>query len=367
MSELDVLDVLDVSVDDRRALWALTTRHLRSEAHPAVLVACHAIRRGAEHIEVRTRGNRVVVSDDGAALDAELRECITVLRKPDVALLQRLEHLHGTDLLVATATAASAELHGKHGQRLRTINGHVDRAVVDVPSARNVVVLHRPRRLRALERQELQAWLPSPRVSIVVDGKRLGAPSALPRSTVLPHWPVVAGGRLHLGFALDDTVTRLTILARGVWVAQEHLRVRGLPLVAVWDDDTVPTRPGDIVTIARDAIAATGETALHTLASTFSTQPLRIRLRLRSLLMRAPMLVPAFVDVPLFDSERAPFSLPFSALRDQGRLVLGGSGGDVIVDDDARAFLHRTLPLVVVDAVAAPPRRLRFRLQQLLR
>ena len=359
-------DALDVSVDDRRALWALTARHLRSAAHPVVLVVRQAIRRGARHIEVRTRGDSVVVTDDGNDLDRGIVTLIDALQDPHAGRLHALEREHGTDLLVAVATATSATLHARSGQRLTTSHGVVTAAAVGAPASGNVVVLHRSRKLRALELQELRAWLPSPRAIVVVDGKRLGTATTLPATTVLPQSLQFAGGLLQIGFALDDTVTRLTILARGVWVAQEHLRARGLPLVASWDDDTLPVHPLDVVAVGREVVAAVGDAALRTLAARFHDQPTTIRRRVRSLLLRAPRLPAAFFDIPLFDDATGPFAVSFSSLQRRKKLVIGTADGDVIVDDDARAFLQRLLPHSVVNALPRPRRRLGFMLRELL-
>jgi len=364
-----MIEALDVSVDDRRALWALTARHLRSAAHPAVLVVRHAIRRGARRIEVRTRGKQLIVTDDGDDLDVDIADLAIALRDPHVDRLHALERARGTDLLVAIATAASTDVRGRGGARLATINGAVvvEGRARPASTADNVVTIHRPRALRSLERQELRAWLPSPRAEILVDGARLGTPSALPSSTVSPQTMSLPGGRLQLGFALDETVTRLTIHARGVWVAQEQLRARGLPIVAIWDDDRLPVHPIDVVADARDIVAAAGEAALRTLAARFQDQPIAVRRRLRSLLVRAPRLPAAFFDVPLFDNERQPFALTFSSLQQRRRLVIGSVAGDVVVDDEASAFLHRLLPHSVVDAVPPPRRRLAFIVRRLLR
>lgn len=370
---------IDVSVDDKRALWALTTRHLRSAAHPAVLLVRHALRRGARAIEVQTRGDRLIVSDDGIDLKDELAELTMLLSCPDAGALHDLEGQRGTDLLVAVVTAEAASCVGRSGRRLTMVGGEPGAVFdVDVQSAatahganRNVIRLRRPRSLRDAERRELLAWMPATRAEVVVDGRRLhrrsnNNGSMLPATTILPRDVVLESGRLQLGFALDDTVTRVTVLARGTWVAQEHLRIRGLPIVAVWNDDRLPARPFDVVPHARDVVAMATDELLSSLAASFTGLSLAHRRRLRALLVRGEQLPAAFTDVALFDDEDGAFRQSFNQLRQARRLVIGADHGDVVVDDDVSTFLHRTLPTSVVDALPPPRRRLRLVLRRWL-
>ncbi|HEY1101453.1 MAG TPA: hypothetical protein VGF99_21115, partial [Myxococcota bacterium] len=325
----------------------------------------------ARHIEVRTRGDSLVVSDDGDDLDDDLLAVLHALHMPEVAALHRLEQRQGTDLLVALATARRSESIGRRGQRLMTIAGTVDRCPVDVPAARNTIRLERSRNLRRQERAELRAWLPAPRARIVVDGRALRMVPALPATTVLPRTLPYDVGQLQLGFALDDTVTRLTVRARGVWVAQEHLRADGLPIIAVWDDHRLPPTTTDLVGPARHAVQHAGLEAHRALAAAFPTLPLPLRRRLRALLLRPTTLHPAFVDVALFDDDGGPFAVSLATLQQRDRIVVGraddGGGADVVADGDVVTFLERALAGRVVEALPAPTPTWRRRLRVLVR
>jgi len=370
--------MIDVSVDDRRALWALTDRHLRSKAFPAVLLVRHALRRQASVIRISGRGSTLRVEDDGDPIDVDV-ECIeSALAHPSVAALHAVERERGTDLLVAVATAEGASLSGTTRQLL-TVRGTISGTASGLASGgggngprrradtlANVVELRRSRGLRRDERAELLAWLPSPRARVLLDGTVLGTPTRLPPGLLYPRTIHTPNGRGAIGFSLVDSVSRITVLARGVWVAQEQVRARGLPIVAVWDDDSLPPDPASIVATVRGKVMGAADTLLAHLAGDFATLPLALRRRVRGRLLQADQLPDAFVDVPLFDSARGPFSLSLRAIEARGGPWLGERSGDVFVDDDSRAFLHRVLGGRVLDALPPPQRRLGFILRQWL-
>jgi hypothetical protein len=361
--------MIDVSVDDRRALWALTDRHLRSKAFPAVLIVRHALRRHASIIRVSGRGDTLRVEDDGDPIDVDV-ECIeSALARPSVSALHAVERERSTDLLVAVATADEASLWGPE-RHLVTVGGAVSAG--SPPDRRagtlaNVVELQRPRGLRTDERAELRAWLPTPRARVVVDGTAIGTPNRLPPGALYPRTIHTRGGRGAIGFSLVDTVSRITVLARGVWVAQEQVRARGLPIVAIWDDDSLPPDPVSIISGVRGQVMGAADALLANLAGDFSTLPLALRRRVRGRLLLADRLPEAFIDVPLFDSARGPFSLSLGAIEARPGAWLGDRIGDVFVDDDSRAFLHRVLTGRVHDALPPPTRRLGFMVRQWLR
>lgn len=352
-------DALAVSVDDRRALWALTERHRRSETFAAVLLVRDALRRGATTIAVRTRGDRLVVEDDGAAIDDALAEIGAVLASPAVPLLHRLETQRGTDLLVALATAATAEARG-HRTVVVVEQGVLRRrdAAAD-GAARNRVVLARPARLRRAEGDELRAWLPAPRGLVRIDGARLGGAVQLPAGVGFARQVRTGSGHGQIGVVLDDSVSRFTVLARGVWVTREQRRPAHLPLAGVWDSDVVPTTMGPLLGAARSLFDRAGEELMAQLAAELPGLAPRWRRRLRAALLRGATLPPAFEEVPLFDSAHGPLSVSLAALRRRRRVVVGEASGDVFADDDGRAFLRRQLGDIVVEALPPPRRRLR--------
>jgi len=364
-------DALALSVDDRRALWALTERHLRSETFAAVLLVRDALRRGATVIDVRTRGDQLVVEDDGRDLDDVLTEIAAVLDAPAVPALHRLELVRGTDLLVAVATASAAEARGRR-KALALEAGRTQRHGVVDGGPRNRVTVLRPRRLRQAEREELRAWVHRPlsdvRVDggrdavpgadVRIDGKRLGAPPSLPPGVFFARQVRTGSGRGQIGIMLDDTVSRFTVYARGVWVSQEQQRPRDLPLVGLWDSDVVPTEWGPLLASTRSVFARAGEDLVARLALDFDRLGTRWRRRLRRALVRGAALPPAFLNVPLFDSARGPFTIPLSALLERDRVVVGDGIGDVFTDDDGRAFLRRQLGDAMVEALPPPRRRL---------
>lgn len=351
---------LALSVDDRRALWALTERHLRSETFAAVLLVRDAIRRGAAVVDVRTKGDALVVEDDGAACDDLVDEIDAVLAAPTVPALHRLEATRGTDLLVALATASSAEVRGRRVALTLDAGRPRQRAIVD-DTGRNRITLLRPRRLRTQERDELRAWIPAPRASVRVDGTRLGAPSTLPADVCFARQVRTGSGHGQIGFMLDDTVSRFTVQSRGVWVSQEQFRPTHLPLVGVWDSDVVPPTWGPLLAASRNIFVRAGDDLLTRLALDYIRLGGRMRRRIRRALLRGATLPPAFAAVPLFDSARGPFTVSLLTLRERERVVVGDGVGDVFADDDGRAFLHRSLGAAVVDALPPPRRRLRLR------
>ena len=148
---------MQVSVDDRRALWALTTRHVRSRTFSAVLLVRAALRADARHITLHTGGQRLRVDDDGAPRDQELAAIVDALRAPAVPALHALESRFGTDLLVATATAEHATISS--GGRVVVVAGG---AVVSEGSAprgksETVIELRRPASLRRAPMRWLHA------------------------------------------------------------------------------------------------------------------------------------------------------------------------------------------------------------------
>ena len=367
-------DDMHVSVDDRRALWALTTRHLRSRTFAAVLLVRAALRANAERVELGTKGDNLRVVDDGAPRGEELTAIVRALRAPEVHALHALESRFGTDLLVAAATAQAATLHSQ-GRRVVVEAGVV---VVDEltgsSDARTTIELRRPRNLRKEERRELSAWLPGPRAVVVVDGKRWRRSLALPEGAFSARSFRVDGGRGLIGFALQDATSKLTVTARGLWVAQDTRRAGGLPVIAFWDDDDTSLTPDAALARARAAVDKASAALLRRVADDFAHLPRGRRVQLRSLLVRGAKsgtLPPAFDDVPLFDDERGPFRRSLAELRmfaqqSQRRLIAGPRSGDVVVDAEAAAFLHRALPGLVKDALPPPRRRLVLVLRQVL-
>lgn len=346
-----------LSVDDRRALWALTERHLRSETFAAVLLVRDALRRGATVIDVRTRGDHLFVEDDGAPIDVTLEEIAAVIEAPTVPALHHLEQTRGTDLLVALATASTAEACG-HRFTLTLAGGRrIGRATID-ERRRNRVTLERSRLRRDAERAELRAWIPAPQAEVRVDGTRQGAPSSLPAGVFFARQVRTSSGRGQIGLMLDDTVSRYAVYARGVWVSQEQLRPRDLALVGLWDSNVVPTTWGPLLASTRAIFARAGEDLVARLAVEFATLAPRWRRRLRRALLRGPSLPRDFVAVPLFDSARGPFSVSLGTLVGRRRVVVGDSIGDVFTDDDGRAFLQRQLGDACVEALPPPRRRL---------
>ncbi|MDP2344477.1 MAG: hypothetical protein Q8O67_26215 [Deltaproteobacteria bacterium] len=358
--------LMQVSVDDRRALWALTTRHLRSRTFGAVLLVRAALRAHATNIEVSTRGNRLRVVDDGSPRSEELAAIVTALRTPDVHALHALEARFGTDLLVAVATAEHVSI--ETGGRAVVVKAGV--VVADAPAhdrARltTVIELARSAALRKEERRELTAWLPSPRARVVVDGKRWGSALALPEGCFSARNFRTARGRGLIAFALGESTSRITVLGRGLWVAQDHRRPRGLPIVAVWDDDDIVSADAALLR-ARTAVDAANAALLARVAEEFERLPRARRVQLRSLLLRSggTTLPTAFEDVPLFDDDSGAFQLSLRDLRARdARLIIGKSNADVVVDAESAAFLHRALPGMVKDALPPPRRRLAFALQ----
>jgi hypothetical protein len=383
--------MLSVSVDDRRALWALTERCLRSEAHRGVLVVKDALRRGARHIRVRSTRTMLVVDDDGARIDDTIADVENVLGNASVSALHRLEQERGTDLLVALATAQRATVVGMT-RVLCVDGGHVDdaaRSGVPLAATRralqplgraggpgpdagrtpNRVMLWRSAEAARGERAELLAWLPAPRAHITINGRRLtgSLQGALPGQLHLGRgvmWAShfrITGGHGIVGIALDEGQTRFTTLTQGVWVAQELSRQEGLPLVGVWDDDDLSSRSAEAVARGRAALTRGGQRLVARLADDFVQLSGRQRRRIRAMLL-ADHLPRALSSMPLFDTEDGPFSTSLDDLRRQERIVVGRSSGDVIATDDVRAFLHRQPDLRVAEALPAPPMRLRFRL-----
>jgi len=346
---------LPVTVDDRRALWALTERHLRSPSFPAVLLVRHALRRGATSIRVTQTRAMVRVVDNGAPLDADIDAVDAVLAAPTVARMHDLERDHGIEVLTATATARAAVVVGRRW-RLETAQGTVTRRVPD-RSEENVVELHRDGHLRAQEHQELRSWLPSPRARVTVNGRALGAPPELPDAIALPRSMSTPDGKGVIGFALDDAVSRVTYLARGVWVAHEQHRPRGLPVRAIWDHNVLAPHPDEILVEARRRVAAATEQLIAQLGEQFTGLTAPTRRALRTRLLRSDVVPPALVDVPLFDSDDGAFCVSLRALMARERIVVGSASGDVVGDDDARAFLRRRFGDRVKDALPPPRRR----------
>lgn len=352
--------MMDVSVDDRRALWALTTRHLRSRTYAAVLLVRTALRARAEHIDVTTRGDALRVVDDGAARVDELAAILEVLRAPTVEALHALEARFGTDLLVAVATAQEATV--KSGRTRARVAAGIIQSVETLPASTTEVTIMRPRSLRKEERTELSAWLPGPRAVVRVDGRAWRREARLPDSAFFSRAFKTDSGRGLIGFSLDDGTSKTTVLGRGLWVAQDAVRPRGLPLVAIWDDDDVVTTD-TAVSRARVAVQRAGDALQRRLAEEFGDLPRRRQLALRSLLLRATALPAPFHGVPLFGG----FRWSLQDLMARPRIVIGSHNADVVVDAEARAFLHRALPGRVRDALPAPRRRLAFVLQSALR
>lgn len=355
---------LEFSVDDRRALWALTTRHLRSRTYAAVLAIRSALRARANQVTVTTRGDHVVIVDDGSARDDEVSAIVAVVHAPDVVALHRLETRFGTDLLVALTTAASARIVSG-GRQVDFVGGAVvnDQAVAG--DGKTIVDITRPAAWRKEERLEMQAWLPAPRAVVVVDGKRWRRELRLHDGLFFARSFKSPGGSGIIGFSLSDATSKTTVMTRGLWVAQDTGRPRGLPVSAVWDDDEVSGSDA-VRARARIAVERASVALLRRLAEEMATLGLRRRRQVRSLLLRAPVLPDAFDDVPLFDTEAGVFQSSLNDLRDRPLIVLGRSNADVLVDADVRAFLHRTLPTQVKDALPPPRRRLRFLLRGIL-
>ncbi len=375
--------MLNVSVDDRRALWALTERCLRSDAHRAVLVVRDALRRGARHIRIRSTRAALIVDDDGVPIDDTIADVASVLRAPTVSALHRLENERGTDLLVALATAISGRVVGE-AKFLDVGAGGLaqldaDAAVVrevrrglapfGKHPAQNRVLLRRTAEAARAEGAELRSWLAAPRAIVTLNGRRLDGSlrGPLPGQLQLGQralWPShfrSTGGHGVVGIAVDERQSRLTTLTQGIWVAQELVRADGLAIVGVWDDDDIPARGADAVARARAALGRAARRLMVRLADDFVELPSRQRRRLRSLLV-ADAVPSALSALPLFDTEAGPFSISLDELRRRGRVVVGDDYGDVIAGDDVRAFLHRQRDLTVVDALPPPRPRWSFRL-----
>jgi hypothetical protein len=351
--------MIDVSVDDRRALWALTTRHLRTPTYGAVLLVRAALRAQAAHIDVRTRGGAVIVDDDGADRVAEARALAAVLRDPHIGALHELEQRYGTDLLVASATAARAVID-VDGLRVDVRGGAVA-SVARGPARRGArVVLERPASRRSEERLELRAWLPAPRARVRVDGWRLDGVVRLPAGAFFGRSFVhKAGGddiRGAVGFVLGESTSRTTVLMRGVWVAEDAVRASSLPVVAVYDDDHIGD-PDHVIARARVTVERAAQQLQHELAARLPRLTRREQRALRALLLRAPALPPSFAHTPLFDDEQGELRLSLAALQQRDSIVIGTANADVVVDDIAAAFLRRALPGRVKDALPPPRRR----------
>lgn len=360
---MTALTAIEFSVDDRRALWALTTRHLRSATWGAVLAVRSALRAQAPHIDVTTRGDAVCINDDGAHRAAEIDAIVDVVRAPSVMALHQLETRFGTDLLVALTTAKEAAIESG-GRSARFVDGAVVDFSADVAEAAGARVrLTRPRKLRREERDELRAWLAAPRTALTVDGSRWRRTARLKDGAWFARAFSSAGGSGLIGFALGDATSKTTVMTRGLWVAEDSSRPRGLPIAAVWDDDDVVS--SDVARArARIAVERAGQALHKQLAETLPTLPLARRRQVRSLLLRGSKLADAFADVALFDTEDAEFAVSFNDLRARDRIVVGADNADILVDGDARSFLHRALPLIVKDALPRPRRRLSFLLAQ---
>ncbi len=348
---------MDVSVDDRRALWALTTRHLRSRTYGAVLLARCALRARAGRIDINTRGDTLRVVDDGAARADELTAILEVLRAPTVEALHALEARFSTDLLVALATAQEATIRTGR-TRAHVVGGRLH-DVVEVRASTTEVSITRPRSLRREERTELAAWLPAPRAVVRVDGRAWRRAERLPDSAFFTRAFKTESGHGLIGFSLDDGTSKTTVLGRGLWVAQDATRPRGLPIVAIWDDDDV-VATDSAVARARVAVQRAGNALQQRLADEFADLPRRRQRQLRSLLLRGGVLPPAFHGVPLFGSVVGGFRWSLQDLAARPRIVIGSNNADVVVDAEARAYLHRALPTQVKDALPAPRRRLAF-------
>ncbi len=359
------MGALSVSVDDRRALWALTTRHLRSKTFASVLVVRSALRAHAGRIDVDTRGDQLCVDDDGKDRAAEVDAIVAVLRDPTMPLLHALEARHGTDLLVALATSAAATLVTPGRRVVVRAGAVVEHGPAPASATSTTLTLLRPRSLRKEERKELAAWLPGPRAVLRVDGKAWKSSVQLPDSAFFARAFSADGGRGFVAFSLDDATSKTTVLSRGLWVAQDAQRARGLPVVAIWDDDDVASA-ATAVARARVAVERAAQALQRRLGEEIPKLSRRRRQKLRALLLRAPSLPEAFVDVPLFDDERGAFRVSLGELQKKSRVVIGEGNADVVVDADARAFLHRTLPTTVRDALPPPRRRLSFALRSLL-
>lgn len=354
---------LSVSVDDRRALWALTTRHLRSKTFAAVLGVRSALRAKATRIDLDTKGDQLRIVDDAPGRGDEAAAIVDVLRAPTVPLLHALEARFGTDLLVALATSTEATLETA-GRRLVVKAGAVVSYDVAAPT-KTTLSLARPRGLRKDERKELTAWLPGPRAALFVDGKPWKGELSLPDNAFFARAFQADGGRGFVGFSLDDATSKTTVLTRGLWVAQDAQRAKGLPVVAIWDDDDVASAATALAR-ARIAIDRAGAALLRRLGDELPKLSRKHREKLRALLLRAPTLPDAFADVPLFDDEGGAFRVSLNELKRKSRVVIGADNADIVVDSDARAFLHRTLPTTVRDALPPPRRRLLFALQSLV-
>ena len=236
----EILDADFLSIDIEALLRKLPGSSFRSPHHYPVELVRAALLRGAARVEVEIDRSRVVVSDDGGALDETSLERLVGVFDPGKPAHLRQEALaffeseRGITLLAAFTPSPEEVVietgTGEGRKRVVFRRGRTPRTRALEGGKGTSVAITRAEGSPARERETVAEYCRYARASVVLDGKLVSGTAAHEKglvSTALPGWSRI--GEILLWIPVEGDMCRVRMLDHGIrWDQKVYASKRGL-------------------------------------------------------------------------------------------------------------------------------------------